>query len=156
MPTPDWVDYKDRCYGHADPGGEFDTYNKATKGFWKNFSAYDSGTGEHNRDGTHMADLTDNVYVLETGTYTGNGTDDRNISLSDSGLDIKYIRIFEESTQGTWFRSETMAGDATLETKVMSSITDAIQSVSTPGVFQVGLVLNVNLRVYYYILYGES
>jgi hypothetical protein len=160
MSTPNWVDYRtDRCYGDSDPDGNTDTFNRAVKEIWGNFTAYDTapagGTGEHDRDGDHMSDLSTGLWSQEEGTYTGNGADDRNISLADSGLDIKFIRVWDAAVINTFLRSEDMAGDATLDYGT-GFVADYIQSVATTGQFQVGTTLNVNLREYYYIINGVS
>lgn len=160
MSTPEWIHYKtDPCYGASDPGGYQDIYNRANQQIWANFTAhYDAGTtgaGEHDKDGDHFADFLADMWGVEEDTFTGNGGDDTNISLSDSNLDVKFIRIWEASTGYTWFRSEDMAGDLTFDTLNIADLTDCIQSVGT-GTFQVGTTLNVNTRVYYYTVYGPT
>ena len=157
MSTPEWIHYKtDPCYGASDPNGNADVYNRANKDLWSNFSAYNSGTGEHDRDGDHMSDLVTNLWVVEEGTFTGNGADDRNISLSDSGLDIKFIRVWGVSIQYTFLCSEDMGADETKGTSNTAFSVDYIQDVSTTGQFQVGTALNVNLTVFYYVCYGVT
>jgi hypothetical protein len=159
MATPVTTHYKnDFCYGHADSDGNTDTWNRFCKYVWGNFTNYDteygSGTGEHDADGDHMADLTTNCWYQEPLTYQGNGADDRNISTSDASLDIKFIRIWDGAVAYTFFKSEDMAGDSTRDTNNAAGfVANYIQSVGT-GTFQVGTALNVNLRDYYAIIYG--
>lgn len=157
MPTPTWTPYTDRCYGHNDGDGNTDTFNAAEKQVWSNFTAhYNSGTGEHDKDGDHFADLLAAFAKYEQYTYTGDASgDDRDISLQDTSIDIAFIRIWEASTGKTWFRSADMAGDLTMDTIGSGGLTDCIQDISTTGQFQVGTVLNVNTRVYYYEVYGS-
>lgn len=158
--TPDWVDYRnDLCYGDSDSNGAVDTFNRPNKTIWGNMTSFTgaenfgAGTGEHIKTGAHMDDLDDALWNTESITYTGDGTDDRDISLSGS-IDIKFIRIWDGAVAYTFFRSEDMAGDTTRITSLGSGfVADYIQSVGT-GTFQVGTTLNVNLRVYYGIVYG--
>jgi hypothetical protein len=163
MSTPLWVHYKnDLCFGDSDANGNVDTYNRASKGVWGNFSAFTgaegfgSGTGEHDRDGAHMSDLVSALWTPEEGTYTGNGNDNEDIFLADSGLDIKFLRIWDGSVAYTFFTSEDVTADNTKDTSNTIFVADYIQSVATTGQFQVGKQLNVNLRNYYYIAYGVS
>ena len=155
MATPETTHYKDLCYGHGDENT--DTWNRFCKYVWGNFTNYDteygSGTGEHDADGDHMSDLLSLFWKCEAITWTGNAADDRNISLSDGDLDVKFIRVWEAATVGTWFKSEDMAGDTTFDTPTITSAADFVQSVGT-GTFQVGTSLNVNLRDYYAVVYG--
>ena len=158
------IDYKDDlCYGDSDPNGQTDTFNRPGKEVWGYLTpytgteGYGAGTGEHIKTGVHMDDLDDNLWVVEDGNYTGDGADDTDIALSDSGLDIKAIRIWDANIQYTWFRTEDIAGDNSKDTNNSAGFTaDYIQSVATTGQFQVGTSLNVNLREYYYVVYGVS
>jgi hypothetical protein len=158
MVIPTWAEYNEKRYGHNDPEGNEDTFGRANKMIWGNLTAYATapatGTGEHDRDGAHMSDLVSGLWVPEEGNYQGNGADDRNISLSDTGLDIKLLRIWAPPLY-SFFRSEDMAGDNTSSTENVVFASDQIQSIGT-GTFQVGTLLNVNLTVYYYIAYGVT
>lgn len=157
MATPETTHYKLQRYGHNDSDGNTDSWNRYCKYVWGNFTNYNteygSGTGEHDADGDHMSDLLSLFWKAETITWTGNGADDRDIALSDGDLNIKFIRSWEASTAGTWFKSEDMAGDTTFDTPTITSTADYVQSVGT-GTFQVGTLLNVNARVYYAKIYG--
>lgn len=157
MATPETTHYKLQRYGHADADGNIDTWNRFCKYVWGNFTDYDaeygSGTGEHDDDGDHMAGLLALFWKAESITWTGNGGDNRNISLSDGALDVKYINAWEASTAGTWFKSEDMAGDTTFQTPTGAAAADFVQSVGT-GTFQVGVSLNAGARVYYAKIYG--
>lgn len=145
--------YTEKAYGHNSTTGNTDNFNKLAKYLWGLFEM------EHEpSDGSHQAALTAENWVVEEGTYTGNGVDDRNISLSDAGLDIKFIRIWSEGVAYTFFRSEDMAGDATLDTSgIVGFAANHIQSVGT-GTFQVGDSANVNDNGvdFYYVAYGVS
>ncbi len=157
---PEWAEYTEKCYGDSDPSGNIDTFGRANKQIWGNFTAYNTapalGTGEHDRDGAHMSDLDDNLFAVEADRYTGNGADNRNISFSDVGLDCKFIRILDQSDTYTFFKTEDMAGDTTKSTFGGAVVANYIQSIATTGQFQVGTALNVNSRYYYYIAYGAS
>lgn len=158
MATPQTTHYKnDLVYGHNDADGNTDTWNRFCKVVWGNFTNYDteygSGTGEHDADGDHMADLLALFWKCEPITWTGNGADDRDISLSDGDLDVKFIKVWEAATAGTWWKSEDMAGDTTFDSPTIISTADFVQSVGT-GTIQVGVSLNVNLRDYYAVAYG--
>jgi hypothetical protein len=148
------IQYTDRCFGASDPNGNSDVWNAPSKQFWSLFSAYNSGTGEHDRDGGHMSDLSTYLWYMEEGSYTGDGNDDTDISLSDSSLDIKFIRVWDGAVAYTFYRTEDMAGDNTGNTNNGTFAANYIQSVATTGQFQVGTILNVNLRDYYYVVYG--
>ena len=156
MAVPQTTHFKnDLCYGHGDENT--DTWNRFCKYVWGNFTNYDteygSGTGEHDADGDHMADFLALFWKCEPITWTGNAADDRDLSLSDGDLDIKFIKVWEAATVGTWWKSEDMAGDTTFDSPTIISTANLVQSVGT-GTFQVGTDLNVNLRDYYAIVYG--
>ncbi len=150
MPTPDWINYDERDYGASDPNGNADVYNRPNIDLWENFTA------QHDKDGVHKADLDDNLWKVEEGTYTGNGADNRNISLSAS-IDIKFIRVWSEVVAYTFTVSEDMSADDTRSEDLTVSFTaDQIQSVSTTGQFQVGThnAVNQNSATYFYVCYG--
>lgn len=157
MATPETTHYKLRRYGHNDSDGNTDSWNRYAKYNWGNFTNYDTeygdGGGEHDADGDHMSDLLALFWKSEVISWTGNAADDRNISLSDGDLDIKYVHVWEASTAGTWWKSEDMAGDTTFDSIYTASSADFIQSVGT-GTFQVGTSLNANTIVYYAKIYG--
>jgi len=160
MALPNYVHYKtDYCYGDSDPGSNLDTGNRPHKGHWGNFTtytgteSYGAGTGEHDNDGDHMSGLLSLFWKGEPISWTGNGADDRDISLVDSALDVKFIHVWEASTAGTWWKSEDMAGDTTFDSPTVTSAADYVQSIGT-GTFQVGTSLNVGSRVYYAYVYG--
>ena len=157
MATPVTTDIYLGNWGHNDPDGNSDYWNRHSKYVWGNFCNYDteygSGTGEHDKDGDHMSDLLALFHKAEPITWTGTGADDYDISLSDSSLDVKFVQIWEASTAGTWWKSEDMAGDTTFDSPTVTSSANYIQSVGT-GTLQVGTALNVGSRVYYGIVYG--
>jgi len=157
---PEWAEYTEKCYGDSDPDGNEDTFNRANKQIWGNFTAYNTapatGTGEHDRDGAHMDDLDDNLWTVEEGSYTGNGADNRNISFADTGLDCKFMRVWDGNITYTTFRSEDMSGDNSCRTPGGTFVSNYIQSIATTGQFQVGTALNVSSRAYYYVAYGTS
>lgn len=158
MATPVTTHYKDDlCYGHNDADGNSDTWNRFCKYVWGNFcqysTEYGSGTGEHDKDGDHKADLLALFWKREPIQWTGAGGDDRDLALSDGDLDVKFIQVWEAATAGTWWKSEDMAGDTTFDSPTVTSAADLIQSVGT-GTFQVGSLLDVAARDYYAIVYG--
>ena len=151
------IHYKnDRCYGASDPNGQPDIFNRPAKILWGNLTPYTdaesgaSGTGDHDKDGDHMSDLTDDCWIMEEDTYTGDGNDDTVITFTESDLDSKFVRVVDGVTTYTWFRSEDMAGDATKKSDDAAGFAaDMIQDISTNGQMTVGTVLNVNLREYF-------
>jgi len=152
MGIPEWVQYTELLYGHNTTTGNTDTFNRACKEIWDVFTA------EHQKNGVHAASLSSGLWVMETGTYTGNGADDRNISLSNAALDIKYIRIWSEADENSVLRNESIAGDNAKVSLIGGTFSsDHIQSQGT-GTFQVGtsLRVNQNLSDYYYVAYGPE
>ena len=88
---------------------------------------------------------------IVTGTYTGNGSDNRNIT--GIGFLPKWV-IIEGSTSHTVHKS-TITGDSTDNTQygtVIADLSNAIQALNSDG-FQVGTdgTVNTNTATYYYV-----
>ena len=93
------------------------------------------------------------------GTYTGDGNDDRNITVSPSFV-IKFVIIKHAQNDGDAVISISGMGDQTRELNdaTASLSTDRIQSMGT-GTFQVGSDLDVNGdggTYYYFCLGGDD
>lgn len=97
--------------------------------------------------------------LIKTGSYTGDGTDSRNIT----GIGFRPdLVIIKSGTQNTVFRTKERRGDSTgFLTSTNTDLTDRIQELLNDG-FQVGTAAQVNspATVYYYIcirgLAGQS
>lgn len=151
MITP--IDYRAPRYADSDPNGNTDNVNGFCKELWNN-----QFREEHDGDGDHKADLLASFDKFETGNYTGNGADDRNISLTDSTTDIAYIKIWSGSIAYHYFRSSSMTGDNTARSYSGEAFqSDQIQSVATTGQFQIGADSDVNANAidYYYAVWGS-
>lgn len=147
-----YMDYREKFWGHDSTSGNEDTFNKLAKYIWEDFEK------EHEpSDGSHIDALDDDLLSCEEISWTGNGVNGRTINLVDSGLDIKFIRVWSEEAAYTYFRSEDMAGDASVSTEVLTTFTaNWIESVGT-GSFTIGDADEVNKSSidYFAIVYGE-
>jgi hypothetical protein len=90
---------------------------------------------------------------IEPGSYGGDNTDDRDITLTNTALDVKYVVIIPYSVAAAYSRSESMAGDNTKQEKSGAFQVDRIQSLGT-GTFQVGNTLNQTGETYHWIAIG--
>lgn len=148
--TPRWIQYNESTSG---VGTGTDVFNRPSRDIWDTFQV------GHEKTGAHKSSLTTDIWGYEEGTYTGNNTDDRNISLTDTNLDIKFIRIWCDRTGSpySWVRTENIAGDNAAAAFGAGTFTaDMIQSVGT-GTFQIGNGgLNNNAQDYFYICYGPT
>jgi hypothetical protein len=136
--------------GESDPEGRSDSFNKSNKQIWANY------LNEHDKDGDHKADLLSYYMAHEEFYYSGNSTDDTNVYLSDTDLDIDMIWLWSADYGYMFFRSESMAGDNTQSTDNVAFVANYIQSVGT-GTFQLGDDNNVNDTgtTYYGIAWGH-
>ncbi len=150
MATPDWVHYKEPCYGDTDPAGNADTFNRACKTIWSNFTA------EHDKNGDHKSGLTDDLdpWYIEAKTYTGDGTGARTISLTNGDLDVQVVRVWDAVNAYTYFRTQGMPATVSMGTNGIS-YTDKIIDMDT-GEFDIDAGVNVNLVVYFYVVYGPE
>jgi len=149
MATPIWINYRESTHG-VNSGGYQDVSNRPSRTIWNNFCL------QHNKDGTHKDDMVDaDVLQMETGTYTGDGNDDRTITLTNTGLAVHFVRIFSEAYTHTWFATSDMAGYA-IKTEGYAGI-NRIQSMGT-GEFEIGSDPEVNNSgtKFYYIVYGAQ
>lgn len=110
---------------------------------------------EHNDDGTHKTFPFD--FSIETGVFTPNGNDDRDITL-DENIDIKAIwtSIYSPTYYSYWrhHKVESLAGDASFRTQNTGTMTNRIQSIGT-GEFQVGDSLNAGTNPIAWCCIGE-
>lgn len=91
---------------------------------------------------------------IASGTYTGNGADDRPIT----GIGFTPVLVIIVRSTGIWsWRSATMAGDVSLDMSGGDVLTDRIQSLDSDG-FTVGTSgdVNANLATYYYIAFAAD
>lgn len=96
---------------------------------------------------------------LAVGTYTGDGSDSRNLPASAMVFDPDYVNIKADAAQEMTFKPTALAGDAALETGSVASAANLIQSLTpASGKFQVGSDnnTNANLIVYYFFAFGEA
>lgn len=99
---------------------------------------------------------------IKTGTYTGNGSDDRSIGigldLTTTGKNVFVMikRVTAASSQAAVFRTDKHSSGVSSFLYANSDTVDLIQSFTATG-FQVGTSLNVNTKIYYYIaMLGDS
>jgi len=97
--------------------------------------------------------------MIKTGTYVGNGIDDRNI---DIGIDLasknyKYLIIKCTGGEAAKHRIEYGQGDSSMDFGIASNAPNLIQAFTNTG-FQVGGAgnVNVNLNTYQYIAFWEE
>jgi len=87
--------------------------------------------------------------IIETGTYTGNGVDNRDIVLQNGFTPgLVWIKQNNASAWNVW-RSNAMIGDITA-TFNETSYSNFIQALNIDG-FEVGTNLNVNSQAYIYV-----
>lgn len=155
MSNPLWIGYKERTHG-VNSNGYTDISNRPNRTIWSNFCT------EHNKDGTHKEDLLDapalnTVWEMEVYTYQGNGADDRTITLQDTSIDVRFVRIFSADYAYTWFAFDTIHADYagySLSTQGYSA-GNRIQAMGV-GNFQIGSAdeVNHNGTTFFYIVYG--
>lgn len=146
--TPRWAQHDERRDYANHPDGNEDRGNRAMQDFYTSYTVqHDYATGAHALAG---------VAAVENGTYTGNGVDSRNISLSNSSLTIDFLLIWRADTEYPVLRSSDMTGDATKELETNAFQADMIQSIATTGQFQVGTdaAVNANGVDYWYLAIG--
>lgn len=148
--TLDWV-ITERITGENDPDGHPDSFNRVCKQIWKIFAV------EHDKDGDHKSDFITHYLQVEEGTYTGNATDDRTISLTDSNLKPILVIVLSDTATPIYFRVETsvMSGDNTKAFLNTAFAANLIQDIGT-GSFEVGDHANINTNdeTYYYLVLG--
>jgi len=147
---PRYIQYTELRDGENEPNGRPDVFNRPAKDWYTSYTVeHDYATGAHASTG---------CMVIEEGTYTGNGVDNRNISLTNSSLDIIFILIWRDGTTAPVLRSTDMAGDNSKIAQVNAFQANMIQSIATTGQFQVGTdnAVNQNTIDYYYIVGGTE
>jgi hypothetical protein len=133
--TPQYIKYTERRDAESHPDGNEDVFNRPAKDFFTSFTVHhDYATGAHASTG---------CLVFEVGSYTGNGADNRNISLKNASLDIDFIFISRADGQYPVFYSTDMSADNTKELETSAFQSNQIQSVGT-GTFQAGSDATVN------------
>ena len=143
-----WPQYTEQNWAASDPDGHPDIMNEGYDILWEVFCV------EHDKDGDHQTSgLT--YAKVEEGSWSGNDADDRDISLTDGALDIKWLKIFGTDLTGPFAVTESFPADKTSENEIGGAfVADYIQSVGT-GTFQVGTTANTSGETYYYIAIGE-
>lgn len=152
MATPSWVQDGERWDGANDPTGNSDVVNRPNREIWAMFCV------EHDPDGDHF-DF-NSPAVFESDEYTGNGSDDRDIPLTNPDMDIKYLSIWCSTLTGldiveVAFYCDAMTGDDTKIADDVIFVSDWIQLLRT-GTFQVGQNpgVNDNGETYHYLAIG--
>lgn len=142
---PTWVEHGDSLLGGA-VGTE--VANKVEK------YIEDAFLIEHADAGTHSSPPFD--FRIEEGNYAGTGVDDRNIALTLTDLDLKYLLVFQPTAQSRAMKTEDLAGDNTKNNDAAAFAADMIQDITTNGQFQVGTndAVNGNTKAYLYIAIG--
>jgi hypothetical protein len=92
---------------------------------------------------------------VTTGSYTGNGSDNRNIT--GVGFQPDFVWIRPNATTATVWRTATMSADSTALVTSTANMADAIQAFAADG-FQVGAAANVNTNgtTYYYLAVRDN
>ena len=151
MANPIWITYRESTHG-VNSNGYADVSNRPARTIWANFCV------EHDKAGTHKSDMTTDplIWQMEAGTYAGDGTDNRQISLTNTNLDVKFVRIFSASYDYTWFAFANFPYDTAICTEGHSAA-DTIQTMGV-GFFEIGSdnEVNENGVTFYYIVYGEQ
>jgi hypothetical protein len=78
---------------------------------------------------------------LKVGSYSGNGTDNRNIT--GVGFQPDYVIVLPESAAACFQRSSAMIGDTSYNFELTNNVPDHIQALQADG-FQVGASPDVN------------
>lgn len=87
---------------------------------------------------------------LAEGTFTGNGSDNRDITISPA-FSPEFVFLIANANQQYVFRTTSMSGDkACTYNSGVACASNKIQQFNSNG-FQVGTVMNVNTTAYYYI-----
>jgi hypothetical protein len=146
---PRWAQYDEYRDAESQPDGREDVFNRAPKDFFTSLTvAHDYSTGAHAETG---------CMEFETGSYSGDSNDNRNIALTNTGLTIVFILIWRDDTETPVVRTADMTGDNTKQAGTAAFQTDMIQSIATTGQFQVGTDAAVNATgvTYRYFVMGE-
>jgi hypothetical protein len=150
----EWVRYDpssrtERRFAANDPDGNPDVANRPMRTFYRILGI------QHNDDGTHG---TTNQLILEQGSYTGNATDDRVISLTNTNLLIKLILISGRIAKYPVFCSSIMTADNTKLLGSAAFAADLIQAIDTAGQFTIGAddTVNKNTETFDYVVFGTG
>ena len=146
MPALQYVDQRELHDGASQPDARADILNRTYRALWTNFTA------EHQKSGAHRTDLTTNLSKSEVISWGGDNSDNRNISLVNTSIDITFINVFD-GTRFTCFKASNMAGDTTKLLSATAYAANYVQSVGT-GTFQVGTELNASGTTYIAIVIG--
>lgn len=152
MAVPLWINYRESTHG-VNSNGFSDISNRPSRTIWANFCT------EHNKDGTHKADMIDTSSgLIEVGEYTGNETDDRTISLTNTDLYVIAVRIFDIRAGHSWFATKSMVATYDFAFSTEGYLAqDHIQDMGA-GYFEIGASTDINETgvEYTYIAYGEQ
>jgi hypothetical protein len=145
-----------------DPNGNPDNYNRVARLLWNFFKV------EHDKDGDHKSDFLASSAQIAVGSYTGNATDDRDISVSFTPY---VVMIWSEQTDAHFTPLSPLVWSSYLynvvETgKAVTASFDIpdpvyenlIQVVAGSSVFQIGDddLVNKNGETFYYFIANLS
>lgn len=151
MATPRWIHFREFRTGANDPDGNSDVFNRPARAIWKNFRM------QHDRDGDHKSDLKSHLWRFEAFTYAGNGADNHAISLTNTTIEIQFLRIFADGVlAGTAFRTKGFPGDLTFTTaETIPAEAGMVKSLGT-GSFVLGdsVLTNGSGVTYHGLAYG--
>lgn len=92
---------------------------------------------------------------VATGSYTGNGSDDR--AITGVGFQPDFVWIRPNASEATVWRTSTMGADSTALITSAANVANAIQAFTSDG-FQIGTAANVNTNgtAYYYLAVRDN
>ena len=107
MAAPTTTNYKLENWGHADPGGNTDYWNRYCKALWGNITAYNSGAGEHDRDGDHMADFFHSIRNRSQPKAPASAGFDHALATTMAGMSLRTgARVEYDSTTDSVYSAE--------------------------------------------------
>lgn len=124
------------------------------------FTAYGTtGFAAHNASGVvyHYISFVNTVGICQTGPYTGNGSDSRNITLTGTTFQPGFMLITKSGSNLVMRNSAYGATDATQYYTTTADAADLIQAFNVDG-FQVGTntAVNTNTTAYTYMALGGT
>lgn len=135
MATPTWIEHTDLIDFAAHPGGNPDVSNLPGQEFYATIG------NEHNDDGTHkIADFC----TAEEDNQAGDGNDDRDVSLTNTSLDVIFAIVLSDAASYPTLRTTDMTGDKTKILGTDAHQNNMIQSLATTGEIQLGTDAAVN------------
>ena len=137
LATIEWVQDGEPWDADNHPDGNEDVFNRANR------VIRDVIAEEHNDDGTHK---TDTSAEISQDDYTGNGADDRTISITPNNRLILFMFALSRAASPVVCKTSAMdlVGDVTKSIGTASFQTNMLQTVSNMGEFTVGTDVSVN------------